>query len=202
MKTIRYKLADGRITEIEVKDEVAEVYEQILAYEKKVNRKETRRHISLNLMQEAGFDFADDYTDIEISIEREATYAAEMKRDEAEDIAQKRELKKQRAKLDGKLTPRQAQAYFEFIYLKLKKVEIAKNMGVTEGAVRKLILKAEDNLDKLHLNEEAEEIEKLKYRKNTLLQSAQRKIAENKPLNKEENEALNLRLLQALFDES
>lgn len=82
-------------------------------------------------MQEAGFDFADDYTDIEISIEREANYAAEMKRDEAEFDAQEKQLKKLRAKLDGKLTPRQAQAYFEFIYLKLKKVEIAKNMGVT-----------------------------------------------------------------------
>lgn len=165
MKTIKYKLADGRITEVEVTDEVAEVYEQILAYEKKVNRKETRRHISLNLMREAGFDFADDYTDIETSIEREANYAAEMKRDAAEFDAQEKQLKKQRTKLNGKLTPRQAQAYFEFIYLKLKKVEIEKNMGITEGAVRKLILKAEDNLDKLHFNKEAEEIEKLKYRK-------------------------------------
>ncbi len=39
MKVIQYKLADGKTIDIEVSDEVAEVYEQIVTYEKKVHRK-------------------------------------------------------------------------------------------------------------------------------------------------------------------
>ena len=153
MKTIKYKLADGHSVDIEVSDEIADVYEQILTYEKKVHRKETRRHVSLDFLKESGCDLPDKQTDIESTIEREAKYAAEMRRDEAEERAKERRLNKHRAELNRKLTPRQAQAYFEFTYLGLKKVEIAKNMNVTEGAVRKLILKAEDNLDKLHAKE-------------------------------------------------
>lgn len=68
-------------------------------------------------------------------------------------------------------------------------------MGVTEGAVRKLILKAEDNLDKLH----SKEIEAKKLAQDGILQSARKKVAEKKILTKAENEALNLCLLQALF---
>lgn len=195
MKTIRYKLADGHSVDIEVTDEIAEVYEQILNYEKKVNRKETRRHVSLDLLNDAGFDFADKNADIEAAIEREAEYAEEMRRDENEDNARECQLNRQRSVLEKKLTPRQAQAYFEFIYLGLKKVEIAKNMGVTEGAVRKLILKAEDNLDKLH----RKEIEAKKLEQDSILQSARKKVAEKQPLTQKENKALNLCLLQALF---
>lgn len=68
-------------------------------------------------------------------------------------------------------------------------------MNVTEGAVRKLILKAEDNLDKLH----AKEIEAKKLAQDSVLQSARKKATDKIPLTKEENEALNLCLLQALF---
>ncbi|MBS6464429.1 MAG: hypothetical protein KH436_05805 [Firmicutes bacterium] len=195
MKTIKYKLADGHSVDIEVSDEIADVYEQILTYEKKVHRKETRRHVSLDFLKESGCDLPDKQTDIESTIEREAKYAAEMRRDEAEERAKERRLNKHRAELNRKLTPRQAQAYFEFTYLGLKKVEIAKNMNVTEGAVRKLILKAEDNLDKLH----AKEIEAKKLAQDSVLQSARKKATDKIPLTKEENEALNLCLLQALF---
>lgn len=90
MKTIRYKLANGHSVDIQVTDEIAEVYEQILTYEKKVNRKETRRHVSLDLLNDAGFDFADNNADIESTIEREAKYAEEMRRDEVEENARER----------------------------------------------------------------------------------------------------------------
>lgn len=185
MKTIKYKLADGHSVDIEVADKIAEVYEQILTYEKKVNRKETRRHISLDLLNDAGFDFADKNADIETTIEREAEYTEETERDDAEENARERRLAKKRTELEKKLTPRQAQAYFEFTYLGLKKVEIAENMNVTEGAVRKLILKAEDNLTKLHNKEMAAK----KLTQDAILQSAQEKIANNQPLTKEENKA-------------
>jgi len=58
-------------------------------------------------------------------------------------------LKEKKRCLLKTLPERQAIAYFYYKFLKLKKVDIAKEMGVTEGAVRKLIIKAEINLQKL-----------------------------------------------------
>ena len=63
MPLITYKFADGHSEEIEVSDEVAAAFAQLEKYEKKVERKETRRHVSLNLLMENGFDFSADDTD-------------------------------------------------------------------------------------------------------------------------------------------
>lgn len=60
MPLITYKFADGHSEEIEVSDEVAAAFAQLEKYEKKVERKETRRHVSLNLLMENGFDFSVD----------------------------------------------------------------------------------------------------------------------------------------------
>ena len=57
MKIIHYKFADGHTEEIEVTNEAAAAFELLEKYEKKVERKETRRHVSLNLLLENGFDF-------------------------------------------------------------------------------------------------------------------------------------------------
>lgn len=70
MKKIKYEFADG-IREIEVMDECAEVYESILRYEKKVERKETRRHISYDALIEAGFEFEDEDANIERVLEKQ-----------------------------------------------------------------------------------------------------------------------------------
>ena len=64
MPLITYKFADGHTKEIEVSDEVAAAFAQLEKYEKKVERKETRRHVSLNLLMENGYDFSVDDTDI------------------------------------------------------------------------------------------------------------------------------------------
>ncbi len=190
MKVIQYKLADRKTVDIGVSDEVAEVYEQIVTYEKKVYRKETRRHTSLEYMQDKGLDLADKDGDVEDTLEREAKYAEELKLDDLENEREERYLNRKRHYLENNLTPRQAQAYFEFTYLHLKKIRIAENMNVTEGAVRKLILKAEENLTKIR-----------EKRQEEILQSAREKVDKNKRLNKKENEALNLLLLQTLFEE-
>ena len=65
MKTVIYTFADGHKEELEVTDEVAEVFYELEKYEQKVNRKETRRHVSLDMLEEAGFEFADPNSDIE-----------------------------------------------------------------------------------------------------------------------------------------
>lgn len=79
-------------------------------------------------------------------------------------------------------------------------------MHITEGAVRKLILKAEENLEKLR-QKEAEEYEAEyarvheKIKNNTTLMSAQDKARMHKTLTEEESEGLNLHFLQVLFGE-
>lgn len=105
-------------------------------------------------------------------------------------MREERFLTRKKNYLEHNLTPRQAQAYFDFTYLHLKKVRIAENMHITECAVRKLILKAEENLAKLR-----------EKRQEEILQSAHEKTSKKKRLNKRENEALNLLLLQTLFEE-
>ena len=147
MKTILYTFADGHKEELEVTDEVAEVFYELEKYEQKVNRKETCRRVSLDMLEEAGFEFADPESDIEIVWEKQEAEEREneLAWRECERLEQKQKW------LEARLTARQAQAYFKFKYLEMKKVDIAKEMGVTEGAVRKLILKAEENLEKLRL---------------------------------------------------
>ena len=84
----------------------------------------------------------------------------EKRRQERKELQQERrskeKLEKRKSQLDKLLTPRQAEAYFLFQYLKIKKVEIAKSMGVTEGAVRKLILKAQKNLQAQRIERDKE----------------------------------------------
>ena len=62
----------------------------------------------------------------------------------------KKDMKSQLLKL---LTKRQALAYFYSKYVKLSNVRIGKIMGIDESAVRKLIGKAEENLQKLGIEE-------------------------------------------------
>lgn len=57
-------------------------------------------------------------------------------------------------KLETMITTRQAQAYFEHKYLKRKNVDIAARMGITEGAVRKLVKKAIVNLEEIEKSKE------------------------------------------------
>ena len=194
MKTILYTFADGHKEELEVTDEVAEVFYELEKYEQKVNRKETRWHVSLDMLEEAGFEFADSETTIEALWEKQELEEAEERRADRED----RKLERQQKWLESRLTARQAQAYFKFKYLDMKKVDIAKEMGVTEGAVRKLILKAEENLEKLRLQAiEAKKEKKRQKRK----EARKRKRERERALKQTEEELAKLRLLKALFGE-
>lgn len=194
MKTILYTFADGHKEELEVTDEVAEVFYELEKYEQKVNRKETRRHVSLDMLEEAGFEFADPETTIEALGEKreEEELEDEMALMECERLERKQKW------LESRLTARQAQAYFKFKYLDMKKVNIAKEMGVTEGAVRKLILKAEENLEKLR--QQAIEAKKEKKRQKRK-EARKRKRERERALKQTEEELAKLHLLKALFGE-
>lgn len=152
MSIIHYKFADGHTEEIEVTEEVAAAFELLEKCEKKVERKETRRHISLNMLLDSGFDFPTDTADILDTLYKQEQEKSEWQKE-----------KFRRYNLDGKkaeifslLTYRQADAYFRHKYLHIKKTEIARYMGVTEGAVRKLIKKAETTLREYRLANEKE----------------------------------------------
>lgn len=150
MPLITYEFADGHSEEIEVSCEVAETYAQILKYEKRIKRQDKDRLKSLEKLAEKGFDPPAPNTDVFEIWEKQKQEKAELKQEQV----RKKKLAKRKKQLGDTLTPRQAQAYFLFQYLKIKKVEIAKSMGITEGAVRKLILKAQANLEKQRIENE------------------------------------------------
>ena len=152
MPLIIYKFADGHTEEIEVSDEVAAAFAQLEKYEKKVERKETRRHVSLNLLMENGFDFSADDTDFLDVLDKEEQEKSEWR----EEQFRRRVLCDKKMEIFSLLTFRQADAYFRHKYLHIQKTEIARYLNVTEGAVRKLIKKAEVNLQKYRLANEKE----------------------------------------------
>ena len=58
MQTIKYRFADGTTSEIEVTDEFYTLYAELVQQEKRNHWKETRRHTSLDYLNENGIDFA------------------------------------------------------------------------------------------------------------------------------------------------
>lgn len=152
MPLITYKFADGHSEEIEVSNEVAAAFAQLEKYEKKVERKETRRHVSLNLLMENGFDFSADDTDLLDALDK----AEQEKSEWREERFRRRVLDDKKMEIISLLTYRQADAYFRHKYLRIQKTEIARHLNVTEGAVRKLIKKAEVNLQKYRIANEKE----------------------------------------------
>lgn len=152
MPTIHYKFADGHTEEIEVTEEVATAFEQLEKYEKKVERKETRRHDSLNVLLDNGFDFPTAGTDILDTLDKQEQEKAEWQKEKFRIY----NLDGKKTEIFSLLTFRQADAYFRYKYLHIKKTEIARYMGVTEGAVRKLIKKAETTLQEYRLANEKE----------------------------------------------
>ena len=132
MPLITYKFADGHSEEIEVSDEVAAAFAQLEKYEKKVERKETRRHVSLNLLMENGFDFSADDTDILDVLDKEEQEKSEWR----EEQLRRRVLGDKKMEIFSLLTFRQADAYFRHKYLHIQKTEI-----VDMATIRKRQLK-------------------------------------------------------------
>ena len=64
MQTIRYMFSDGTTSEIEVTDEFYTLYAELMQQEKRNHWKETRRHISLENLNENGIDFESPAADL------------------------------------------------------------------------------------------------------------------------------------------
>ena len=64
MQTIKYRFADGTTSEIEVTDEFYTLYAELVQQEKRNHWKETRRHISMEYLNENGIDLASPAADL------------------------------------------------------------------------------------------------------------------------------------------
>lgn len=59
MKNIKYKFVDGTTKTIEVEDKFYEEYQKLETETKSLERKETRRHVSMSVFGDKGFEFED-----------------------------------------------------------------------------------------------------------------------------------------------
>ena len=120
MKEIIYKFSDGTKKTILVEDKFYEEYEHLEVENKRTDRKETRRHISLNYLNEQGIDF-------------------ESAESNPEDIIFTKELRNQVQKAIKTLNSKQRElvknVYFEGKTLS----EIAKEKGISKSAITQQI---------------------------------------------------------------
>ncbi len=128
MKKIKYEI-NGTFIDIEVSDEVAQHYEQIETEEKRIKRKETRRHQSLETLVESGFQIADPKGDIE---ERAL---------QNDDVEQLRKALKV-------LTEDQKWLIEQVFYYGRKQSEVAAELGIDPTAIRNRLRKIYDKIKK------------------------------------------------------
>lgn len=128
---IRYEFAEGATVEIEVDDSIGEVIIEIEKQEYNKNRAETRRHNSIEKMEEEEFaQFVDQKqnveTDVETSIRNDNLYAAiSQLTSEQQELVQK--------------------VYFEDQTL----TQIAKQDGVSVAAISNRLKKIQNRLKKI-----------------------------------------------------
>ncbi len=116
MSVILYKLFDGSRKEIEVSEEFAAEYVEMERKDKLVERKETRRHQSLDKSLEHGWDVPDSRVEIQAEFE------------------QKEDNIKLHKAIE-RLLPEQQRLLIDVYFKGKPQVEIAKSEGVTEAAV-------------------------------------------------------------------
>ena len=127
---ITYEFVTGEKIEIEVNEDIANISIEI---EKKIynnNQKESRRHNSIDSMEEAGFQFQDIDDDIEIKVEETET---------TNEV--KNAIKT--------LIPNQQDLIEKIFYKDMKIVDIAEYEGVTEAAIRNRLNKIYKKLKKI-----------------------------------------------------
>ena len=127
---ITYEFVTGEKLEIEVNEDIASVSVEIERNIYKSERRETRRHNSIDNMEKAGVQFEDINDDIEIKVE------------EAETTEEVKNAIKD-------LIPSQQDLIEKVFYKNMKLVDIAANEGVTEAAIRSRLNKIYKKLKKI-----------------------------------------------------
>lgn len=119
---IKYEFVTGEVVEIEVSDYIGEVSIEIEREDFNINRKESRRHNSIEVMEEQGNQFKDHKIDIFSEVEE-------------------KEISDSLHKALNKLLPQQKEL-IEEIFIKEKPiVKVAEEHGVTEAAIRNRLKK-------------------------------------------------------------
>ena len=119
---ITFEFVTGETAEIEVTDAIGEVSIEIDKEMASSNRRETRRHNSISRLEEVGIQFPDESGDIvALLLENEVN-------------------KKLRAAMNN-LLPQQQELIRQVFFEERSLVEIARERGVTEGAVRNRLRK-------------------------------------------------------------
>lgn len=124
---INYKNADGRIIELEVSDEVGTFYLSSVEEEKKNERRETRRHTSLESFTYEDKRFFDDGTDLLADLIASETVSRAM----------------------SHLTERQQYLIRKTCLEGWKYTELAALEGVDESAIRHAVNRAKNKLKKM-----------------------------------------------------
>ena len=133
MATIRYQLADGHFDVIEVTEKFATEYAAMEHRDKLIERKETRRHQSLDKSLEHGWDIADPSADVALQAERN-------------------EDKERLYAVLQKLTDKQRAVLLLYIDEGKSFRDIAKELGLNKDTVREHYLAAIKNLKKFLKN--------------------------------------------------
>ena len=113
---IKYESVTGEVMEIDVPSEVAGICIEIEDNTKKKERKETRRHVSLSVLESKGIQLSEN-----IDIETNTI--------ESEKIEQLQKALK-------KLLPKQQELIFKAFFCEKSITEIAKEEGVSPKAIR------------------------------------------------------------------
>ena len=127
---ITYEFVTGEVVEVDVPDEIGELSIQIERDTYNSNRKETRRHNSIFSMQEQGFQFKDETCNVEAALEEKET------------------SEKLKSALD-ELLPQQRDLVQKVFGEELSIVEIARQEGVREAAIRNRLKKIYKKLKKI-----------------------------------------------------
>jgi len=117
MKTIIYTFADGTACEHEVSDELGAAIAEMETQERRNNKRETRRHTSLDYLNDKGIDFADGGDDM---------LTALIAQEEKEEFA---------AILLSALTPKQVEVYMLRVFEEMTEAEIASVKGISQPAI-------------------------------------------------------------------
>lgn len=116
MKEINFKFNDGTKSTVNVEDAFYNEYQKIEAESKRIDRKETRRHISINVFEEQGIEFEDEGSSIE-------------------DNLLNKETKESVQNAIKQLSEKQQELVYQVFYLNKSLADIAKEKGVSKPAI-------------------------------------------------------------------
>ena len=128
---IKYEFVTGEIAEIELSDDIAEATSEIRRENYNDERRETRRHNSLEKKMEQGFQFEDKSVAVDI-------------------IVEKKETSKGLQDALKKLLPQQKVLVEKLFFQDISIAQIARVEGVNEAAIRNRLKKIYQKLKNIY----------------------------------------------------